>query len=60
MKNTAVDLNGTIGPILDSVVALFPTLLALVLAALPIIIAMALIGFVLGIFDGILSKIKIM
>lgn len=53
-----VDLNASLTPVLNGVVTLFPTLLALVIAALPIIIAMALIGFVLGIFDGILSKIK--
>jgi hypothetical protein len=53
------ELNSSIGPVLDSVILLFPTLLALVLAAIPIIIAMSLIGFVLGIFDGILSKIKL-
>ncbi|MFA5382616.1 MAG: hypothetical protein WC356_05585 [Candidatus Micrarchaeia archaeon] len=57
MKNTA-DLNASIGPVLDGVILLFPTLLSLVLAALPIIIAMALIGFVLGIFDSILGKIR--
>jgi hypothetical protein len=57
VKNTA-DLNASIGPVLDGVILLFPTLLSLVLAALPIIIAMALIGFVLGIFDSILGKIR--
>jgi len=54
----AVDINASIGPVLDSVIVLFPTLLQLVLAALPIIIAMALIGFVLGIFESILGKLK--
>lgn len=53
------DINASIGPVLDSVILLFPTLLNLVLGALPIIIAMALIGFVLGIFDGILAKIRL-
>ena len=53
------DLNSSIGPVLDGVILLFPTLLALVLAALPIILAMALVGFVLGIFDGILGKIRL-
>jgi len=55
----AMDINSSIGPVLDGVIALFPTLLSLVLGAIPIIIAMSLIGFVLGIFDGILSKLKI-
>ena len=52
-------LNESIGPILTSVVELFPSLLALVLAALPIIIAISVIGFILGLFDGILGKIRI-
>ena len=59
VDNIATDLNGSIGPVLDGVILLFPTMLALVLGALPIIVAMALIGFVLGIFDGILGKIKL-
>jgi len=59
VDNIATDLNSSIGPVLDGVILLFPTMLALVLGALPIIVAMALIGFVLGIFDGILGKIKL-
>lgn len=55
----AMDLNSSIGPVLDGVIAIFPTLLSLVLGAIPIIVAMSLIGFVLGIFDGILAKIKL-
>jgi hypothetical protein len=37
-----VDLNATLTPILTQIINLFPSLLDLVLAALPIIIAMAL------------------
>lgn len=44
---------------LDGVILLFPTLLELVLSAIPIVIAMGLIGFVLGLFDGILGKIRL-
>jgi hypothetical protein len=58
VKNTT-ELNASIGPVLDGVILLFPTLLSLVLAALPIIIAISLVGFVLGIFDGILAKIRL-
>ena len=57
-KQNMATLNASIGPVLDSVILLFPTLLELVIAAIPIIIAMGLIGFVLGLFDGILGKIK--
>ena len=52
------DINATLTPILTQIINLFPSLLDLVLAALPIIIAMALIGFVLGIFSGILGRIR--
>ena len=55
----STDLNSSIGPVLDGVILLFPTLLALVISAVPLIIAIGLIGFVLGIFDGILGKIKL-
>jgi uncharacterized membrane protein len=30
----------------------------MVLAALPIIIALAVVGFILGLFDGILGKLR--
>jgi len=58
VNEITVDLNATIGPILTSVTDLFPTILDLVLAVIPVIIAMSVIGFVLGIFEGVLSKIK--
>lgn len=54
----SVDLNSTVGPVLDGVIALFPTLLSLILGALPIIISMAVLGFVLGLFDSIIGKLK--
>lgn len=57
--NNIADINASVGPVLDGVILLLPTLLAMVLAALPIIIALAVIGFVLGLFDGILGKIKL-
>lgn len=56
---SAATLNESIGPILTSVIELFPSLLALVLAALPIIIAISVIGFILGLFDSIIGKIKV-
>jgi type III secretory pathway component EscS len=34
-------------------------MLALVIAALPIIVALAVVGFLLGLFNGILGKIKL-
>ena len=57
--SSAATLNESIGPILESVAELFVPLLALVLAAIPIIIAMAVIGFLLGLLAAILGAIKI-
>jgi uncharacterized membrane protein (DUF106 family) len=55
----AATLNESISPILTSVSELFSPLLDLILAAIPLIIALSVIGFILGIFDAILNKIKI-
>ena len=52
-------LNASIAPILTDVALLFVPLLELVLAAIPIIIAMAVIGFLLGLLAAILGAIKI-
>lgn len=56
---SAATLNESISPILTSVTELFTPLLAMVLAALPLIISLSVISFVLGIFAAILAKIKI-
>jgi hypothetical protein len=55
----AGDLNDSISPILDDMVELFAPLLELIIAAVPLIIAIALIGFIIGILDGILSKLRV-
>ena len=56
---SAAGLNDSVGPILTDVALLFIPLLALILAAIPIIIAMAIIGFILGLLAAILGAIKI-
>ena len=56
---SAGSLNDSVGPLLDSVVALFVPLLALILAAVPLIIAISIIGFILGILDGILKMLHL-
>ena len=56
---SAASLNDSVSPILNDVALLFVPLLALILAAVPIIICMAIIGFVLGILAAILGAIKI-
>ena len=54
----AFDLNGTVGPVVDGVISLMPTFLELVVAMVPIVITLAVVGFLLGFFDKILSMIK--
>jgi hypothetical protein len=55
----AVTLNESISPILTSVTELFAPLLVLIIAAVPLIVALAVIGFILGIMDTILGKLKV-
>jgi len=47
-----------IGFILSDAAALMPDILSLCLAVVPILIAFAIVGFITGLFDGILSQIK--
>ena len=54
----AADLNSSVGPLLDSLIALFVPILALIVAAVPIIITMAIIGFIVGLLAAILAKLK--
>lgn len=54
-----VDLNATLGPIVDSVTALMPSLVNLIVAIVPAILAMAVIDLVTGVFGGIVSKLRI-
>jgi hypothetical protein len=67
---SAATLNESISPILTSVTELFSKwrsvltcadvpLLALIIAAVPLIIALAVIGFILGILSAILGKLNI-
>jgi len=45
--------------IIDDVTLLFPGLVAVVIAIIPILVVLAIVGFILGLFDGILGKIRI-
>jgi hypothetical protein len=58
VASAAVDINATIGPILDSVTALIPSIINLIVAIVPAILVMAVVGFIVAFFDAILSKIK--
>lgn len=54
-----IDINGTVGPILDSVIELVPTIINLVVSLVPAIITMAVVGFIVTFFDRILAMIKL-
>ena len=54
-----VDINATVGPILDSVTALIPTIISLIVAIVPAIIVMAVVGFIVAFFDRILGLMKL-
>lgn len=55
---SAIDF-GSVTDIIDDVVLLFPGLVAVVIAIIPILIILAIVGFIMGLFDGILGKIRI-
>ena len=46
-------------PIIDDVVGILPSVLNLVIGVVPIIIALAFVGFLVGLFDSILGKIRL-
>ena len=52
------DLNATLSPIMTGVIAVLPSFLELVIAMVPIVITLAVVGFLLGFFDRILGMIK--
>jgi hypothetical protein len=56
---SATSINDSVSPILTDVANLMSPLLTLVLAALPIMIALAVIGFILGLLSSIIGKIRI-
>lgn len=54
-----LDLNGTIGPILDGVSALIPSIVNLIVSVVPAIIVLAVVGFIVAFLDKILSMLKL-
>jgi len=56
---SAVPLNGSINPILVDAAALFPYLVDLVVSVVPLLLIMAVVGLIVGLFGIIVSKIKI-
>lgn len=54
-----VDINSSVGPILDSVILMIPTLINLIVAIVPAIIVLAVVGFIVAFFDRILGMMKL-
>lgn len=56
---TTIDINGTIGPILDSMITLIPTIISLIVAIVPAVLVMSVVAFIVTFFDRILAMIKL-
>ena len=54
-----IDLNATVGPILESVTALIPSILGLIVGIVPAIIVLSVVGFIVAFFDKILGMMKV-
>jgi len=52
------DINATVGPLVDGITGLVPSLTALVMALIPLFIVMAVAKFFPDLFDSILSKLR--
>jgi hypothetical protein len=55
---SAIDLNATIGPLVDSFVALIPSIMNLVLGLIPLMIVVAIAKFFPQLFNEILGWLK--
>ena len=56
---TTLDLNTTIGPIPDGIVALIPSIINLIVAIVPAIIVLAIVGFIVGFLKELLNMLKL-
>ena len=56
---SAFDINATVGPLLDGIAALIPSIVNLIIAVVPAIIILALVGFVISFLDEIIGMLKI-
>jgi hypothetical protein len=54
-----VDINATVGPLLEQIVLLIPNIIALVVALVPAIVIMAIVGFIVTFLDRILGMLKL-
>ena len=56
--SATTDINASVGPILDSVIVLLPTIVELVVAIVPAVIVLAVVSFITGFFGNVLGRIK--
>ena len=56
---SAFDINATVGPLLDGIAALIPSIVSLIIAVVPAIIILALVAFVISFLDEIIGMLKI-
>jgi hypothetical protein len=54
-----VDINDTIGPLIEQMVELIPGIISLVVALVPAIVIMAIVGFIVTFLDRILGMLKL-
>ena len=52
------DINGTLYPIISGVVELMPSFLDLILAVVPIVIVMSVVGFIIKFWDQIVRMMQ--
>ena len=57
-KMATFDINATVGPIIYGVVDLMPSMLALVVAVVPVVLTLAVVGFILKFWDQIIKMIS--
>jgi len=57
--SAAIDINASVGPILDSMITLIPTIIELIVAIVPAVIVMAVVGFIVTFFGRILDMMKL-
>jgi hypothetical protein len=55
---TTFDLATNLTPIIQGVIDIMPVFLDLVIAMVPVVITLAVVGFLLGFFDKILGMIR--
>lgn len=54
-----IDLNSTLGPIMDSVANLMPSIVNMILAVVPAMLVLTVVGFLVAFFDRILAMMHL-